>query len=84
MIADKYCEKIIITSEDPKNEPVLQIISDIATGIIHKEYFISLSRKEGIDLMISNLKEDYIGVIIGKGLEDTENINNIYYHYFVQ
>ena len=79
MIADKYCEKIIITSEDPKNEPVLQIISDIATGIIHKEYFISLSRKEGIDLMISNLKEDYIGVIIGKGLEDTENINNIYY-----
>lgn len=79
MIADKYCEKIILTSEDPKNEPVLQIISDIALGILHKEYFVAFSRKEGIDLMISYLKDDFVGVIVGKGLEDSENINNILY-----
>ena len=78
-IADKYCEKIIITSEDPKGEPVIQIISDIAERIINKEYYISLFRKEGIDLMISLLTDEFIGVIIGKGMEETENINNVLY-----
>lgn len=81
MIADKYCDKIIITSEDPKKEPVIQIISDIAMGILNKEYYVSLFRKEAIDIMLSLLKNDSIGVIIGKGLEDTENINGILYNH---
>ena len=81
MIADKYCDKIILTSEDPKDEPVIQIISDIATGILNKEYYVSLFRKEGIDLMFSILKEDTIGVIVGKGLEDVENIKGVLYNH---
>ena len=50
-------------------------------GILNKEYYVSLFRKEAINIMLSLLKNDSIGVIIGKGLEDTENINGILYNH---
>ena len=78
-VSNKYCDTIIVTSEDPKNEPVLEIISDITTNIINKKYYIALFRKQGIDLMLSLLTDKHIGVIVGKGLEDTEQIRNILY-----
>ena len=33
MIADKYADYIILTSEDPKNESLINIIFDISLGI---------------------------------------------------
>lgn len=81
MVADKYCDKIILTSEDPKCEPVLEIIYDISQNIINHEYTISLFRKHAIDSMLESLNDDYIGVVVGKGLEETEKINNVEYKY---
>ena len=80
-IADKYSDIIIVTSEDPKNEPVIEIISDISSGILNKPYYISLFRKGGIDMLFNLLSDEYIGVIVGKGNEDTQTINNIKYSY---
>ena len=79
MVADKYCENIILTSEDPKNESVINIIFDISLGIIKTNYSIELYRKNAIIKALKLRTNDNIIIIVGKGLEETETIGNIKY-----
>ncbi|MBU3922684.1 UDP-N-acetylmuramoyl-L-alanyl-D-glutamate--2,6-diaminopimelate ligase, partial [Patescibacteria group bacterium] len=64
-IADKYCDKIILTNEDPYNEDPEEIIKDVAKGI-KKDYKIILDRREAIKKAL-RYKEKTI--ITGKGSE---------------
>ena len=48
-------------------------------NIIKTKYYISLFRKEAINIMFNMLNDEYIGVIVGKGIEDVEIINNVEY-----
>ncbi len=75
-IANKYASEIIITSEDPKNELITNIFYDLITKI-KKEYYLVLFRKDAIKLGIELCNKDSILVIVGKGLEDNEQIYNI-------
>ena len=79
VVADQYAEEIIITSEDPKAEPVINIISDIAQGIKRHTYRINIFRKAAIKEAIRLYNSDSIIVIVGKGNEKYEDINNIKY-----
>lgn len=48
-IADKYCEKIFLTNEDPYDEDPWQIIEHVAGGIIHTQKLKKiLDRREAI------------------------------------
>ncbi len=51
-IADKYCDQIILTNEDPK-----KIIEDIKEGIKNKPVEIIMDRRTAIRLAISKAKE---------------------------
>ncbi len=75
-VADKYATKIIITSEDPKNELITNIFCDIIEKI-KKEYYLVLFRKDAIKLGLELLDKNSILVIVGKGLENYEQIYNI-------
>lgn len=76
MIADKYCDEIILTSEDPKDESLVEIIFDISLGIIKTNYTIELSRKNAIEKAIKSSDYKNIIVIVGKGLESKEKHKN--------
>ena len=76
-VADKYVDEVILTSEDPKEEPLIQIIFDISLGLLTKPYTIHFSRKNAIKALIQALKANCIGVIVGKGNECYEEIKNI-------
>ena len=76
-VASKYCSTTILTSEDPKNESVLDIILDISSGFFKSNYLIELNRKNAIIKGIKIQDEDSILVITGKGLEETETHKNI-------
>lgn len=78
-VADKYADIIILTSEDPKNESLIQIIFDISLGVIKAEYLIELSRKKAIEKILKLRTNDDVVLIVGKGFENKENINNILY-----
>ena len=81
MVADKYSNTIILTSEDPKNEPLINIIFDISLGITSSLYYIELSRKNAIKKAIDLQDNDTVVVIVGKGMEEIEKIkDNVYYH----
>ena len=75
-VADKYCQHIILTSEDPKNESVINIIFDISLGIINTNYSVELYRKNAISKALKLRNSNNIIVVVGKGLEETEQIGN--------
>ena len=82
-IAERYCDEIILTNEDPYDEKPISILEQIETGFsqaesvkpacrtgrskVHKV----LDRKEAIQKGISLAKEGDIVIITGKGSETT-------------
>lgn len=69
-VAEKYADRIIITSDNPRSEEPEQIAQDIASGIKHKPYEIKLSRREAIHQAIAGASERDIILIAGKGHEN--------------
>ncbi|MBI2054417.1 MAG: UDP-N-acetylmuramoyl-L-alanyl-D-glutamate--2,6-diaminopimelate ligase [Candidatus Staskawiczbacteria bacterium] len=67
-IAAKYCDKIIITNEDPYDEDPMEIISQVAMGAGGKAEKIP-DRKEAINHALSFAKPGDIVIITGKGSE---------------
>lgn len=79
-IANTYASTIIITSEDPKNELITNIFFDLIKRI-KKEYYLVLFRKDAIKMGLELCDKNSILVIVGKGLENNEQIYNIKFPY---
>ncbi len=73
-IACLFSTTVIFTSEDPKNESIFNILSDLTSDLDLFDYYITLDRKEAIKLACSLAKKDDIILITGKGMEKTETI----------
>ncbi len=67
-IASKYCQRVIITNEDPYEEPPIKIIEEVIEGTGEKAEKI-LDRKKAIKKAIKAAKEGDVVVITGKGSE---------------
>lgn len=68
-IADEYCDKIILTDEDPYDEDPMQIINDVASGIKNHKPEIILDRREAIREAISQAGIGDVVLISGKGTD---------------
>jgi len=73
-IAAKYCDRIIITNEDPYDENPLRIMKEVASGIktYHlspKTYNLILDRRQAIKKALELTKPDDVVIITGKGSE---------------
>jgi len=71
-IAADYCDKIILTNEDPYDENPSQILSDIKSGIPNTEYQILdtiIDRREAINKALSLARSNDTIIITGKGCE---------------
>lgn len=75
-IAAKYCDKVILTNEDPYDENPWQIIRDIEKGIIRvwrkdkmKNLYKIIEREKAIKKALSLAKDGDIVIITGKGCE---------------
>ncbi len=70
-IAEKYCEKIILTNEDPYNENPNQILSDIESGFsqANSKILKIIDREKAINKALSLAKEENTIIITGKGSE---------------
>ena len=73
-IAAQYANKVILTNDNPRDENPLKIIHDIKKGCIFAK--VIPNRKEAIDYSIKNTKEKEIVLIVGKGNENYQIINN--------
>lgn len=77
--ADKNCEIVIVTDEDPYDDDVTEIINDVASGIKNKELnknlFIEIDRRKAIRIAIekardlAKTKKDVAVIVSGKGTD---------------
>ena len=80
-IAEKYADRIILTSDNSRSESTKDIISDIIRGFDKGSYEIRENRSDAIKRAILDANDGDIVAIIGKGPEKY-NIDKQGYHYY--
>lgn len=68
--AEKYADRIVITSDNPRAEEPQDIAREITCGIKNKEYKVILDRKEAIAYALGSSLFGETILIAGKGHED--------------
>ena len=83
--AEKFSEKVILTSDNPRTEDKDQIINDILDGISKKDQIIIESdRERAIEMALEalkNEKKDGVLLIAGKGHETYQEINGNFHEF---
>jgi UDP-N-acetylmuramoyl-L-alanyl-D-glutamate--2,6-diaminopimelate ligase len=68
-LADKYCEPVIVTDEDPYDDDVDEIIADVAASVTKQEPIIERDRRAAIRLAITKAKAGDTVLVTGKGTD---------------
>ncbi len=79
--AEKYADKIIVTSDNSRDEDPMNIISDIIRGFGKKTFEVNEDRESAIKDAIISAPHGGVVAVIGKGCE-RYNIDAVGYHYF--
>jgi len=83
-IAGQYSDKVILTSDNPRNEEASDILEDMQEGIsaeMKDKFLIIENRKEAIRTAVFMAKENEIVLVAGKGHETYQEIKGVR-HYF--
>ncbi len=83
-IAGKYADRVIVTSDNPRNEDPVGIIKEIKEGMDIKMRAKSLfitDRAEAIRTSILTANPGSIILVAGKGHEDYQIINGVKHHF---
>ena len=75
-IAEKYSNKVIVTSDNPRNENVEAICKDIELGFTKKDYTIIHNREDAINNALEKMDKNSVLLLLGKGRDDYEQIGN--------
>ncbi len=68
-IADKYCDKIYLTDDNPRSEDPKKIRSDIKSNISKRKLLEIPSRERAIKSAILDIRSNEVVIIAGKGHE---------------
>lgn len=79
-IATELSDKVVITSDNPRDEEPMEIIKEIESGAINGNYKIIEDRKKAILNTIENSEEDAVILIAGKGHEEYQEIKGKRFH----
>ena len=74
-ISEKYSDKIIVTSDNPRTENLDKIIDEILVGFKHKKHIVIKDREDALIESIKMLNKDSILLILGKGRETYQLVN---------
>ncbi|HKK67222.1 MAG TPA: UDP-N-acetylmuramoyl-L-alanyl-D-glutamate--2,6-diaminopimelate ligase, partial [Bacteroidales bacterium] len=83
-IAALYCNKLVVTSDNPRSEDPEKIMEDIQTGIPHDQQTDVLkisNRKEAIKVAWTLAKPGDLVLIAGKGHETYQEIQGVKHHF---
>ncbi len=68
-VAEKYCDEIIVTNEDPYDEDPEEIVNQIISGVKNKKAARIIDRKKAIQNALETAGKGDIVVVTGKGCE---------------
>ncbi|MDO4565375.1 MAG: UDP-N-acetylmuramoyl-L-alanyl-D-glutamate--2,6-diaminopimelate ligase [Clostridia bacterium] len=82
-IGGRHSDFVIVTSDNPRTEDPMRIISEIEDGVKRSStpYKVIENRKEAIAYALSIAREHDIIVIAGKGHENYQEINGVKHHF---
>lgn len=84
-VAGSYCDKIILTNEDPYDEPPISIIEEIEKGLLNssnsnwvleKNYWKIIDRQEAVNKAVVLAKNGDAVICTGKGSEEWIHLEN--------
>lgn len=68
-LAEKYCDMVFLTDEDPYDEDPRAIVEEIAKGLRRKKSFIIMDRRAAIREALKEAKEGDAVLVTGKGTD---------------
>lgn len=81
-IACKLSDKVILTSDNPRDEDPMQIINDMQTGVSpteRKKTLVMADREEAIKTACMMAKDKDVVLVAGKGHENYQEIKGVKY-----
>lgn len=70
---------VILTTDDPRNEPYAMILSELEAGMLHEQYACIGDRAEAVRHAIAVAEQDDIIIFAGKGHEDFQIVGTTKY-----
>ena len=83
-VACQYSDKVILTSDNPRNEDPLEILKQMEAGVnvVSRKKCITISdRKEAIKTAVSFSEKEDIVLVAGKGHEKYQEIKGVKYDF---
>jgi UDP-N-acetylmuramyl-tripeptide synthetase len=82
-VAGELSDVVIVTSDNPRNEDPLKIISEIEAGVKSKNgsYEVMSDRREAINRAVAMAQADDVVIIAGKGHETYQIIGGDKFHF---
>ena len=78
-VAEKYADKIIVTTDNPRHEDPQSIIDEVLTGFLSLENVEAiLDRRQAIDIAISNAQPGDVVLLAGKGHETSQIVGDVH------
>lgn len=68
-IASEFCEKVILTNEDPYDEDPKKIVDEMKKGMKEVKPEIIMDRREAINKALAKAEKDDVVIITGKGTD---------------
>jgi UDP-N-acetylmuramoyl-L-alanyl-D-glutamate--2,6-diaminopimelate ligase len=77
--AEQSCNKVVLTSDNPRHEDPQKIIDQVMEGFTAQDMVkVIVDRKQAIEYAISNAAEDDVVLLAGKGHESSQIIGDSY------
>ncbi|MFA9557359.1 UDP-N-acetylmuramoyl-L-alanyl-D-glutamate--2,6-diaminopimelate ligase [Evansella sp. AB-rgal1] len=80
-IAEKYADKVYLTSDNPRTEDPKAILKDMEQGMRGDVYTVIESRRDAIFEAVQNAEKDEVLLIAGKGHETYQTIGKVNHHF---
>jgi UDP-N-acetylmuramoyl-L-alanyl-D-glutamate--2,6-diaminopimelate ligase len=77
LVAEKFSDHCIVTSDNPRSENPREIIAEIVNGMSEDNHDIIVERAAAIQFAISHARQGDTVLIAGKGHEDYQEINGV-------
>jgi UDP-N-acetylmuramoyl-L-alanyl-D-glutamate--2,6-diaminopimelate ligase len=78
-VAEKYADRIIVTTDNPRHEDPQAIIDEVMTGFSSLENVEAiLDRRQAIDIAITNAQPGDVVVLAGKGHETSQIVGDVH------
>lgn len=74
MIVERYADRVVVTSDNPRSETPFRIVSDIRAGFLREPWLTELDREKAIREVLRCAAPEDVVLIAGKGHETWQEI----------